>query len=204
MKELILSHGPCKPTGPFEDNKEDGRPIFYTKHYYFNSTGNIQIARDWLCFSPILKMPYCQTCWLFADRTNVSLQWAWINGVEGSSKHHGVKIKRHECSSIQLESTAVHHRWKSGNKIDKSVEREIRNQANFWKDILARLVNIILKMAELCLAFRGHREMAYDGICTGGNFLDLVSMQAEFDPVLKELINRPKGKTKVFKPCYTE
>ena len=81
--------------------------------------------------------------------------------------------------------------------IDRSyIEREIRNQANVWKDILARLVNMILKMAVPCLASRGHREVAYDGICTGGNLLGLVSMQAEFDHVLNELINHPKCKTK--------
>ena len=56
-------------------------------------------------------------------------------------------------------------------------------------------------MAELCLSFRGHREVAYGGIFTGGNFLGLVLMQAEFDPVLKELINCPEGKTKYLSPA---
>ena len=64
-----------------------------------------------------------------------------------------------------------------------------------------KLVNIILKMAELCLAFRGHNEIANDGICICGNFLGLVAMQAEFDPVLKQLINRPKGDTKYLSPA---
>ena len=67
--ELIVSHGTCKPVGPFEENEGDGgRAIFTTKHYYFYSAGNLRITRDWLCFSPILKKPSCQTCWLFADR----------------------------------------------------------------------------------------------------------------------------------------
>ena len=56
-------------------------------------------------------------------------------------------------------------------------------------------------MAELCLEFRGHNEIAYDGICMGGNFLGLVAMQAEFDPVLKQLFIRPKGPTKYLSPA---
>ena len=59
-------------------------------------------------------------------------------------------------------------------------------------------------MAELCLEFRRNSEVAYDGICTCGNILGLVSMQAEFNPVLKEFINRPKGKTKYLSPAITE
>jgi hypothetical protein len=84
LKSMILSYGPCQPTGPYEDD-ETGRPVFSNKHYHYFSTGNLKVNRNWLCFSPSLKKPYCHTCWLFADRCNPNLQWQWIDGVPGSS-----------------------------------------------------------------------------------------------------------------------
>ena len=52
-----------------------------------------------------------------------------------------------------------------------------------------RLVNVIVTLSVLCLAFREHREYVRDGECVGGNFLGLVAMQAKFDPVLQNLLN---------------
>ena len=133
----------------------------------------MKVTREWLCFSPDLKRPYCHTCWLFADRTSPNLQWQWIDGVPGSSRHYSIKIKRHESSSIHIASIAVCQRWKAGQRLDEEQERAIRNEANFWRQVLAWLVNAILTLSVLCLAFRGHREYVRDGECAGGNFLGL-------------------------------
>ena len=42
------------------------------------------------------------------------------------------------------------------------------------------------------LAFRGHHEHVNNGICEGFNFLALVKMLAQFDPMLNELIQLPE------------
>jgi hypothetical protein len=143
LKSMILSHGPCRPTGPFEED-ETGRAVFNDKYYHYFSTGNLKITRDWLCFSPSLKRPYCQTCWLFADRNHPNVHWQWINGVSGLSKNYPLKIRRHESSSTHIAAAAVCQRWKTGQRLDEDAERVIRNETNFWRQLLARLINIIL------------------------------------------------------------
>ena len=67
LRELILNYGPCRPQGPFPINKEFGRLIFSEKHCSLIS-GGVKIERLWLCFSSIMKRPYCQICWLYGKR----------------------------------------------------------------------------------------------------------------------------------------
>ena len=72
--ETILQHGPCKPVGPFEKGK-DWRPVCSEAFYSFYSSGNLKVDSNWLCFSLNLDRPYCEPCWLLADRCNLNLYW---------------------------------------------------------------------------------------------------------------------------------
>ena len=94
------------------------RPVFDSKHYHFYSTGNMKVTRDWLCLSPSLQKPYCETCWLFADHNSSNPQWQWINGVYRSSQHLKSKIIVHEKSNIHIKAAAVYQRWKQGATVD--------------------------------------------------------------------------------------
>ena len=72
----------------------------------------------------------------------------------------------------------------------------IAKATNFWREVLRRIITIILTLATRCLSYRGHRE-----ILGGGNFLAMVKMQIELgDPILKELIEKPSGATKYLSP----
>ena len=54
----------------------------------------------------------------------------------------------------------------------------------------ARIINIVMNLAMVSLALRGHCELQHtvgDDECHGGNFLALVAMQPRFDPVLQDL-----------------
>jgi len=191
LKELILKHGPCKP---------QESPDFNQKHYYCYTKGNLKLPRLWLCFSPTLKKPYCESCWLFADRSDPNLQWSWINGVSGLKEYYGQKIKLHEKCNTHLSAMVVYNQWKKGNRVDKNAEHEIRKEENFWYQVIHRIISIILTLACANLALRGHVEMVAEGICEGGNFLAIVNLMARYDHTLKDLIQLPAHTTKYLSP----
>ena len=146
--------------------------------------------------------PYCEVCWLFADRSspNYGNDRGWINGVSSSLHNMLDKIKRHETFNMHIQATAVYMRWKSGKTVDQDDEKEIRNNALFWVKVLARIMTIILTLATLTLAFRGHDEHVHDDICEGGNFLGMVCMTAQYDKILAKVISLPARATKYLSP----
>ena len=75
--------------------------IFYERHYHAHS-GAVEIERQWLCFSPTMKKPYCQSCWLFGDPQ--AMQKEWAGGVSGNPKNFGMKIKSHEKTHLMRAS----------------------------------------------------------------------------------------------------
>ena len=52
------------------------------------------IERQWLCFSPTMKKPFCQSCWMFGGQSAMQNQWA--NVVSGNAKNFRMHIKPHE------------------------------------------------------------------------------------------------------------
>ena len=50
-----------------------------------------------------------------------------------------------------------------------------------------RTINIVMTLAMMGMALRGHREHVGNGDCYGGNFLVLVAMEARFDTILQDL-----------------
>ena len=93
------------------------------------------------------------------------------------------------------------HRCKQGKGIDEMTGAGIRRATNFWREVLRRVITIILTLASLCLPYRGHHETVGNGKCEGGNFLGLIKMQIDLgDPFLKELIDKPEGATKYLSP----
>ena len=65
-----MNDGPCRPQGPFPIHEEYGRRTFSEKHYDTTS-GSIRVERLWLCFSPQMNKPYCQSCWLFGKENGL-------------------------------------------------------------------------------------------------------------------------------------
>ena len=71
-----------------------------------------------------------------------------------------------------------------------------------------RLLNVTLTLAMCNLPFRGHREGTqaedegdYDeDEKKRGIFICIIELLSKYDPVLSELISKPKGKTKYMSP----
>ncbi|KAF3844575.1 hypothetical protein F7725_007738 [Dissostichus mawsoni] len=153
----------------------------------------MKFPRSWMCYSPKLDCCYCEPCWLFANRKAPFYNNAWVNGIK-DWKHLSTKIERHESTQIHLGACVVYEQWKTNGTIDTDMERNVRNAAQFWRQVVERIVNVTLTLASSNLAFRGHREVLGQG--KAGNFLSIIELLARYDPVLKELINRPEGSVK--------
>ena len=194
LKRAIIEQGPCRPKDEKLFLNMEGKTNFLLC-YYHHHIENMEIARTWLCYSPSLRKPYCQVCWLFADRKDLQSR-SWIDGVSGDSKNMSSKILKHEKSKSHIAAARAYGQWKTGKTIDEETSKQFELNVSFWTKVLDRLVWIILTMCCLNLAFRGHRETVHDGICEGGNFLGIVALVARYDEVLSELIALPKRATK--------
>ena len=139
------------------------------------------------------ERPYCQICWLFGKRD--TQQNEWIDGVPGTPKNYGDKIKSHEKTTAHHTACNAFGQWKTVQQIDrehqKTIEKET-SQITYWRQVLHRIINIILTQATMSLAFRGHRDCVGNDSCYEGNFLALVAMQARFDLILQDLLCTPK------------
>ena len=116
LKRLILNHGLCRPNGLFTVEDKQGNIVTNSSSSYYQlHIKNKTCPRSWLCYSPILKKPCCENCWLFADQNHerFGLRSAWVDGV----KRLSAKIKKHENSLLHIEASAVYLRWKEGKTI---------------------------------------------------------------------------------------
>lgn len=64
-------------------------------------------------------------------------------------------------------------------------------EGQIWRRVMLRILSIVKTLARSNLAFRGDHEKVYEE--KNGNFLGLVEMIAEFDPVMQEHIRRFQG-----------
>ncbi|XP_069582652.1 zinc finger MYM-type protein 1-like [Ranitomeya imitator] len=174
-----------------------------TRNWFFKTLpNNEKMLRSWLLYSPSKKALYCFCCRLFADAETSQSNFDSVNGFNTWWKLNP-KVYNHESSVAHVECFT---KWKEleiglqrGVTIDKKVQEEVENNVKKWREILARLLDIIRFLAKQNLALRGHREVIhhetdYEPESTGkkGNFLELVHLLAKYDPVLREHILRIK------------
>lgn len=201
LKRQIIMFGPCKPNIKFPENaltyfnNSDLKARTFSLEYYFvtNPTG-IKIPRLWLCYSVILNKAYCETCWLFADRKNPKFKLNWVNGIN-DWQHMSQKIKVHEVSTQHIEAIKLRILWVKNETIDKKLEDHISEEARYWRDILTRLIKIILFLTSGNTALRGN-EGKTENSGDEGNFLRTVRLLADFDPVLNRLLYKEETRTK--------
>lgn len=74
------------------------------------------------------------------------------------------------------------------SRIDKELVKQMESEIEYWTEILKRIVAVIRFLAERGLPFRGTNEVI--GSPDNGNYLGIIELLAQFDPLLKgHLIN---------------
>nr|CAI5843870.1 unnamed protein product [Callosobruchus analis] len=188
--KIIFKLGPFKPQGPF--SKSFRTDLFrLINNSYFNQAG-IKIIRLWLCYSNVLNKPYCQFCWLLADHQNKSYSSAWVNGVSVRSNFTQT-ILDHEKSQQHISASLSYNNWLQGNTIDTLLKSEIGSKITFWRDVLHRIINVIITLVSCNLPLRGHDS-------DSSNFMAISRLLSNYDATLKELLLKPKGEINYLSP----
>ncbi|XP_022007318.1 zinc finger MYM-type protein 1-like [Helianthus annuus] len=145
--------------------------------------------REWLVYSKELDKMFCFCCKVLRNGAPKGR----LGGVGFDYWHHATgRVREHEVSLDHLINTKkwfdLRKRLKSDDTIDKFQYEQFKKEAEYWKQVLFRIIALIKFLAKHNLAFRGNKEKLYEK--GNGNFLGLVEMLEEFDPVIKEHVRR--------------
>lgn len=172
-KRFIISNGPCRPDIDFPYKiYEDGKNFrFSTFFYTMKLKSGINVPRFWLCYSVGWNVAYCETCWLFANRQYAYYQDSWVNGIN-DWRHLSSKIDKHETSVQHIDARKNRSNWEKNLTIDKNVEHQYTIEINYWRNVLKRIIKIILSLTAGNTALRGHEHKDNQGkLSSHGKFL---------------------------------
>ena len=140
-------------------------------------------------YSRELDKVFCFCCKLFkSDQNNNRSQLA--NEVFRDWKHLSDRLRSHETSNDHIINMTtwidLQKRLKKNETIDKHIQEKINQEKEHWKNVLQRIIAAVKYLAKHNLAFRGKSERIYQN--NNGNFLGVIEMISEFDPIMKEQI----------------
>ncbi len=152
--------------------------------------------RKYLIYSPTKKAVFCIPCLLFGGTSKLAKDgynnWSNIGKVLNS---HENSPEHHKCQLIFLKrSNTITH---GETRIDTQLQDQIEMEANYWRNVLRRVVAVVKKLSSRGLPLRGDNELI--GSNKNGNFLMCFELLSEFDPFmathLQKYGNPGKGKT---------
>ncbi|XP_021991189.1 putative uncharacterized protein DDB_G0274435 [Helianthus annuus] len=108
--------------------------------------------------------------------------------------HTAGRVKAHEVTLDHLTHMKMwfnmRKRLRENQPIDKDQHERLKKETNYSKQVLLRIVALVKFLAKHNLAFRGKKEKLYEKCNGSENFLGIIEMLEEFDPVIKEHVRR--------------
>lgn len=131
----------------------------------------------------------CTYCLLFC----VKPYGAFIDGFEDWK--HPNRITEHERSKLHREAAYVFTKRSSEvSDLESQLMQEAIIEKQYWIEILKRMFSVIRFIGSRGLPFRGSNEQI--GNCQNGNYLGILELLAEYDPLLNSHITKYANKGK--------
>ncbi|KAF2882158.1 hypothetical protein ILUMI_24014 [Ignelater luminosus] len=109
----------------------------------------------------------------------------------------GPCLESHENSSKNKKSLLVWlTRKENKSVIEKKLQEQLKNDTEYYHNILRRVVAVVKYLSVRGLAFRGYKEIF--GSPHNGNFIGALELLAEFDPFMREHIQQREVRPKSF------
>lgn len=189
MREVdyLVMQGPVQATS--EKYPCDNRGRHFLEIYYSRKLANNEsIIRRWLMYSKSSDKIFCFCCFIFKPDFRVPFSndgyCDWIHASSAISSHENSASHR----SCYIDWIEAEKRLKTNMTIDCLEQSLIVREAEHWKNVLLRLMNIILYMTKNNMAFRGSSDKLFTP--NNGKYLGLIELLAKFDPVMKEHVHR--------------
>lgn len=136
------------------------------------------VQRHWIFYSESLGQMFCFFCKIFSR----SRDSKFVTGFD--DWRHTDAISRHECSAEHCEAARVYSlRCTNLENLQSLLHKQIIEEKNYWKEILTRILSVVRFLSSRGLPFRGSTQRI--GEASNGNFLGLIELIAEYDPLIK-------------------
>uniref|UniRef100_A0A8C5PM21 TTF-type domain-containing protein n=1 Tax=Leptobrachium leishanense TaxID=445787 RepID=A0A8C5PM21_9ANUR len=193
--DFLVTHGPHQ-VKCFQFPQDSGKQkrSFHRMHCWQTLPNMEKAERTWLMYSKSKNAAYCFCCKVFQpeDLTASALSSTgtkdWTHLSRNLANHEKTPAhKKAFCSWMELRQ-----RLQLKTTIDAEHLKKIESNTNHWENVLKRLIAIVRVLATQNLALRGTSDKLF--VPNNGNFLKIVELMAEFEPVLMEHLRRVTSK----------
>lgn len=183
---FLVLQGPCRLHNIKFPLNDRGRHFSASMYTRILSNGE-NVDRRWLVYSTSSDRVFCFCCKLFGLSSNKFSTMGFCDWNHASTLIHEHEISQKHAEAY-LKWIEMEHRLKAGQLMDKELQRQFNAEKIHWRNVLQRLLAIVQFLAQRNIAFRGTSDKLDDQ--NNGNFLGIVQLFAQFDPVLCEHIRR--------------
>ena len=190
--DMLVKRGPSKVKVDNFPKDSENRHFYYTHYTRYLSNGEKTI-RKLLVYSISLDKVFCFCCKLFKQEENT---FQLTNEGTNDWKNISYRLKSHKISNEHMQNMRrwieLERRLQNNLTIDKTLQYQINKDREHWRQVFVRIVSVVSFFCKNNLAFRGSAEKIYEE--NNGNFLGIIEMIAEFDPIMKEHLRRIQEK----------
>ena len=187
--KLLLHVGPDTIESSFEFSSNINGRRFSHSFFFQKMKNGDRYLRSWLVYSKIKDCVYCFSCKLFST-SDYNLATTGCNDWQ----HIGTILAKHEVSSKHLQSMLTLKQMIVAEQQKQSISSLLTSQytiqVTYWRNVLRRILDIIIYLAQHNIALRGTAGHESLGDPKNGPFLGLVELLGKYDPVMEEHVKK--------------